>query len=160
MEDPRLVFTIISEFRRAFYQISAWSTIIKQTHLPVFVMIISVPKSLNLSHSSFVSKWQIIGRNSSQLQVPTIFGLLYLLKDGIRKISLTTQSSLVTGSGVSRSSDGDGLGVVPRELFDVVLGVLDLDSASESLHCSTSTSNSSSPSVKRFIDSGPTFNSI
>lgn len=59
-----------------------------------------------------------------------------------------------TGSGVSLSSS-EGLGVVPRELFDVVRGVLDLDSASESLHCSTSTSSSSSPSLKRFIEVGP-----
>lgn len=62
--------------------------------------------------------------------------------------------SNITGSGVSLSSS-DGLGVVPLELFDVVLGVLDRDRASESLHCSTSTSNSSSPSGKRFIDAGP-----
>jgi hypothetical protein len=59
-----------------------------------------------------------------------------------------------TGSGVSLSSS-DGLGVVPLELFEVVRGVLDLDCASESLHCSTSTSSSSSPSANRFIDAGP-----
>ena len=53
-------------------------------------------------------------------------------------------------------SSSDGLGEVPRELFDVVLGVRDLDGVSESLHCSTSTSNSSSfPSGKRSIDAGP-----
>lgn len=59
-----------------------------------------------------------------------------------------------TGSGVSRSSS-DGLGGVPLELFDVVLGVLDLDGASESLHCSTSTSTSSSISGNRSTDNGP-----
>lgn len=60
-----------------------------------------------------------------------------------------------TGSGVRRSSS-DGLGVVPRELFDVVRGVRDRDGVSESLHCSTSTSSSSSlPSGKRSIDAGP-----
>lgn len=59
----------------------------------------------------------------------------------------------LTGSGVSRSSS-DGLGVVPLELFEAVLGVRDLDGASESLHCSTSTSSSSSPS-RRPIDAGP-----
>lgn len=118
-------------------------------------MIISVPKSLNLSHSSFVSKWQIIGLNSSQLQVPTIFGLLYSNKRYFKKkhSAIVDSKEYCTGSGVSLSSEGDGLGVVPLELFDVVRGVL--DSASESLHCSTSTSNSSSPSVKRFIDAGP-----
>lgn len=59
-----------------------------------------------------------------------------------------------TGSGVSRSSS-DGLGGVARELLDVVRGVRDLDCASESLHCSTSTSTSSSPSGKRSTDNGP-----
>lgn len=59
-----------------------------------------------------------------------------------------------TGSGVSRSSS-DGLGGVARELLDVVRGVRDLDCASESLHCSTSTSTSSSPSAKRSTDNGP-----
>lgn len=61
-----------------------------------------------------------------------------------------------TGSGVRRSSS-DGLGVVPRELFDVVRGVRDRDGVSESLHCSTSTSSSSSlpPTGKRSIDAGP-----
>lgn len=60
----------------------------------------------------------------------------------------------LTGSGVSRSSS-DGLGGVARELLDVVRGVRDLDCASESLHCSTSTSTSSSPSGKRSTDNGP-----
>lgn len=57
---------------------------------------------------------------------------------------------------MSRSSS-DGLGVVPLELIDV-RGVR--ERASESLHCSTSTSNSSSPSAKRFIDAEPKFNKI
>lgn len=65
----------------------------------------------------------------------------------------------LTGSGVSLSSS-EGLGVVPLELFDVVRGVLDLKRASESLHCSTSTSNSSSPSGKRFTDAGPYLNKV
>lgn len=39
-------------------------------------MIISVPKSLNLSQSSLVSRWQWIGRRSSELHEPTILGLL------------------------------------------------------------------------------------
>lgn len=46
----------------------------KDTDLPVFVMIISVPNSWNLSHNSFVSKWHCTGRRSSELHVPTIVG--------------------------------------------------------------------------------------
>lgn len=120
------------------------------TYRPVFVIIISVPKSLNLSHSSFVSRWHCTGRRSSQLHDPTIFGLLCVKK--VEKIVYLDFIFMFTGSGVSLSSS-EGLGVVPLELFDVVRGVL--DKASESLHCSTSTSSSSSPSVKRFIEAGP-----
>ncbi len=40
---------------------------IEHTYLPLLVMIISVPKSWNLSHSSFVSRWQMTSRSSSQL---------------------------------------------------------------------------------------------
>ena len=40
---------------------------LKWAYLPVFVMIISVPSSLNLSHNSFVSKKQSTYFNSSQL---------------------------------------------------------------------------------------------
>ena len=36
-------------------------------------MIISVPKSWNLSHNSFVSKWHWIGRRSSELHEPVIW---------------------------------------------------------------------------------------
>jgi hypothetical protein len=62
---------------------------------------------------------------------------------------------IFTGSGVRRSSS-DGLGEVPRELFEVVRGVRERDGVSESLHCSTSTSSSSSPPPwKRSIDAGP-----
>lgn len=38
-------------------------------YLPVFVMIISVPSSLNLSHKSFVSRWHTTFRSSSQLNL-------------------------------------------------------------------------------------------
>lgn len=38
------------------------------TNLPVLVMIISVPRSWNLSHNSLVSSWQSTDNNSSQLQ--------------------------------------------------------------------------------------------
>ena len=37
------------------------------THRPVFVMIISVPRSWNLSHSSLVSRWHSACNSSSQL---------------------------------------------------------------------------------------------
>lgn len=84
----------------------------------------------------------------------------FTLRYGEEKLKLNGDGTIFsifrifTGSGVSLSSS-DGLGVVPRELFEVVRGVLDLDKASESLHCSTSTSSSSSPSTKRLIDAGP-----
>lgn len=58
----------------------------------------------------------------------------------------------LTGSGVSLSSS-DGLCGVLLELFDGVLGVLDRDCVSVSLHCSTSTS--SSLSGNRSTDKGP-----
>lgn len=45
------------------------------THLPVFVIIISVPRSWNLSHNSFVSRWHWIGRRSSELHDPVIWRL-------------------------------------------------------------------------------------
>lgn len=38
------------------------------SYLPVFVIIISVPRSWNLSHKSLVSKWHSVVNNSSQLQ--------------------------------------------------------------------------------------------
>lgn len=95
---------------------------------------------------------QLIAIASSYNLWLTLFEQKILVKNILRFLVLR---EYFTGSGVSLSSEGDGLGVVPLELFDVVRGVLDLDSASESLHCSTSTSNSSSPSVNRFIDAGP-----
>lgn len=45
---------------------SNWS-LNQVTYRPVFVIIISVPNSKNLSHSSFVSKWHCTGARSSQL---------------------------------------------------------------------------------------------
>lgn len=54
------------------FNIAYW----KFPYLPVFVIIISVPKSWNLSHNSFVSKWHWMGRRSSELHDPDIWGRL------------------------------------------------------------------------------------
>ena len=45
------------------------------TNLPVLVMIISVPNSLNLSHNSLVSRWQSTSCSCSQLHLGLICGL-------------------------------------------------------------------------------------
>ena len=131
-------------------------------YLPVLVMIISVPSSLNLSHSSFVSRWHWTGRKSSELQDPTMVGRFCsggLGKDEI-KVSNRTRFKdkqivrlTCAGSGESRSSsDTDTLlGVsVVREWVSRPLSE-DLGS-SESLHSSTSTSTSSSTSESRSTD--------
>lgn len=47
------------------------------SYRPVFVIIISVPKSWNLSHNSFVSRWQWTDNNSSQLHFPFISTFLW-----------------------------------------------------------------------------------
>lgn len=59
----------------SFPHCCTWCQGITVTHLPVLVMIISVPSSWNLSHSSFVSRWHCRGMRSSQLHEPSILGV-------------------------------------------------------------------------------------
>lgn len=68
-------------------------------------------------------------------------------KKSEREVQLT-----VTGSGDSRSSS-EGLGGVARDADVLVCEAL--DGASESLHCSTSTSTSSLSSGNRSTEIGP-----
>ena len=56
------------------------------THLPVLVMIISVPSSWNLSHSSLFSRWHSTLERSSQLNLflsSGAYGLLELDTDEV-----------------------------------------------------------------------------
>lgn len=53
-----------ASFQGAFNSLLRFNSV---TYRPVFVIIISVPKSWNLSHNSFVSKWHCTGAKSSQL---------------------------------------------------------------------------------------------
>lgn len=115
-----------------------WRT---QTYRPVFVMIISVSNSLNLSHNSLVSRWHWMGNNSSQLQDPLILGCGWFGGEDIKSDILFFLENvcvqLTTGSGeeLSRPSFVWGL-----RLWDFrFLGVGD---SSTSLHSSTSTSTS------------------
>lgn len=95
------------------------------THLPVFVIIISVPRSWNLSQSSLVSKWHSVVKSSSQLHLTA---------------TLTGCGGGLEGESRSEpQSSGDNLGA-------------DGDSLSE--HSSTSTSTSSSSSGRSSISSG------
>ena len=98
-------------------------------YLPVLVMIISVPNSLNLSHSSLVSKKQSTWRSSS------------LLHFGLRNLGLSSFFFFFTGG-----SDVSGF---ESRLLDSSF-LIDLVS-SESLHCSTSTSSSLSKEESAFL---------
>lgn len=128
----------------------------KLTYLPVFVIIISVPNSWNLSHNSLVSKWHWTGFNSSQLHEPCRPGLCCKHFFLVEFIDMIFEMALFiitwTGSGDNRSSS-DGLGGEFIDVSDVVRATLEW--ASESLHCSTSTSPSSSASVNLSTDMGP-----
>lgn len=109
------------------------------TYRPVFVMIISVSNSLNLSHNSLVSRWHWMGNNSSQLQDPLILGCGWL-KEDIKWFRFLANIcvQLTTGSGeeLSRPSFDEWRFVWWDFRF---LGVGD---SSTSLHSSTSTSTS------------------
>lgn len=104
------------------------------TYLPVFVMIISVPRSWNLSHRSFVSKWHSTFKSSSQLH--KIFWAF-----GEEAFSTT-----ISGESRSRSvGSGEPQSDIMSGLCLKCLGLLRDSSLSE--HSSTSTSTSSSSSA-------------
>lgn len=68
ISDSSFNFTTSFIIKSIYYRKRKWAS--DQTYLPVFVIIISVPSSWNLSHNSFVSKWHCTGFNSSQLHDP------------------------------------------------------------------------------------------
>lgn len=101
------------------------------TYLPVFVMIISVPRSWNLSQRSFVSRWHSTFSNSSQLH-----RIFWTLGDDAFSTTISGESrSKSVGSGEPQSDIVAGL---CRKCFCLFRD----NSLSE--HSSTSTSISSS----------------
>lgn len=133
-----------------------------QTYRPHLVIIISVPKSWNLSHNSFVSRWHCRGAISSQLLESTKRDFVCNAK--LEKILLNGSSFMTiimfkvkwkyTGicSGVNRSSS-EAHGGDANEVCGVsrCLSTLRRVAASVSLHCSTSTSSS----ISAYRSSGP-----
>ena len=116
-------------------------------YLPVFVMIISVPSSWNLSHNSFVSRWQSIGNSWSQLHrgftcefddddVLEEF-LVALRPLDVRR--LTSSSSSSSSSSTSSSSCSSSASSTSTLASDT--------SASENSSTSTSFSTASSASL-------------
>ena len=118
------------------------------SYLPVFVMIISVPSSLNLSHSSFVSKKQSTYFNSSQLHFAFIirtFSFSFFF-GGFEEVELDVSlpeyvSSLLLDEAVASPPGERGS---DRPLLECFVSIALLLSSSPSLHCSTSTSSSRS----------------
>jgi hypothetical protein len=98
------------------------------TYLPVLVMIISVPRSWNLSQRSLVSKWHSTLSNSSQLQDIFVLGLGF--------------SGTMSGDSRSKSVGSEPQSEIAGDCRSN-FGLMGLaDSLSE--HSSTSTSTSSS----------------
>lgn len=101
------------------------------TYLPVFVMIISVPRSWNLSQRSFVSKWHSTFKSSSQLHK-----IFWTFGDNAFSTTISGESrSKSVGSGEPQSDIVVGLCLKCFGLFR---------ESSLSEHSSTSTSMSSS----------------
>ena len=112
-----------------------WTLQIFVTYLPVFVMIISVPRSWNLSQSSLVSRWHSTLSSSSQLH------RIFVLD--------TTFSWTTSGDSLSFSVGSEPQSDVTGDCLDDLF--LQGREFSPSEHSSTSTSmssSSSSPSSK------------
>lgn len=77
----------------------------KLTNLPVLVMIISVPSSLNLSHRSLVSRWQMTCLSSSQFERSWSRGFI-----GEGALPLLLPASSVSGSSSVSTSCDVGVG--------------------------------------------------
>lgn len=81
-------------------------------------MIISVPKSLNLSHNSFVSRWHTTFLNSSLVHLSCSRGFLVRLGDLLPPELLGTEDSDVeeTSTGDSLPLSGSGVTTVHSKL--------------------------------------------
>ncbi|EGI66894.1 hypothetical protein G5I_04701 [Acromyrmex echinatior] len=99
------------------------------TYRPVFVMIISVPRSLNLSQRSLVSRWHSTSRSSSELQL--------ILRRCLLSSALLLLSALLLREGVPASAESSA-------------SISWTGPSSTLLHSSTSTSTSSSSSFADF----------